>query len=204
MECEDNGYPYKLNGLAPLHRSMRERGASSAAFPFEFGRVACSALFFTDESPYKLVFYKHASSERLEFEVLRGYLIRLPRSREDEIASFFEISGRGFRWHLFNRLVEAINGQAPGEFRPPRPTERRAIAVARQLEEADKIYFCGFRDWSEINARATGRICHRSDENLKKVKLLDRRMYEDIKGRDISVCYTSDPAKAKTWSPSKG
>lgn len=202
MKWEDGSYPYKLNGLVPLHRAMKERGAESAAFPFEFGRVTCSALFFTDESPYKLVFYKHVSGERLEFEVHRGYIIRLPRSREDEIVSFFEIPGGGLRWHLFNRLVEAINNQAPKEFRPPKTAERRAIAEARQLEEADKIYFCGFRDWSEINAR-TGCIRHRTDENLRKVKLLDRRMYEDIKDKDISVCYTSDPEKAKTWLPSK-
>ena len=76
---------------------------------------------------------------------------------------------------LFKRLADALRAQAPVEFVPPRASERKLIAKARKVPEADKIYFCGLRVWPSINARNGEREWHRSPRNLEKARLLDPR-----------------------------
>ena len=178
MEFETKRYTIKVPELAPLHRSMKEFGAAVDSFEFEFEGVRTSALFFIDSDPFRIVLYKHGLGQRLELSVVRGYRVEFLRSEEEAIASFFEI---------------------PNEWRPLDSASRRRVAAERNVDEKDKTYFSGLRVWPAINARTKGKKCHRTDENLKKVRLLDPEIYEDIKDFDISVCYSSDPAKMLKW-----
>lgn len=199
MKPQDKPYTMAIYQLRELHRSMRKAGADVAAFDFVFEDVTSSVLFMTDVAPFRLVFYKRSSKERLEIEVVPGYMIRLTQSREAEIRRYFEMPTGGWQSMLFKRLADALRAQTPVEFVPPRASERQLIAKARKVPEADKIYFCGLRVWPAINARNGEKEWHRNPRNLEKVKLLDPQIYRDVKDRDISVCYTDDPARAVKW-----
>lgn len=124
--------------LRELHRSMRKAGADVAAFDFVFEGVTSSVLFMTDVAPFRLVFYKRSSKERLEIEVVPGYMIRLTQSREAEIRRYFEMPTGGWQSMLFKRLADALRAQTPVEFVPPRASERQLIAKARKVPEAEK------------------------------------------------------------------
>lgn len=200
MGFETKRYTIKVPELAPLHRSMKEFGAAVDSFEFEFEGVRTSALFFIDSDPFRIVLYKHGLGQRLELNVVRGYRVEFLRSEEEAIASFFEIPKGGLRGRLFVRIAAALGRQAPNEWRPLDSVSRRRVAAERNVDEKDKTYFSGLRVWPAINARTKGKKCHRTDANLKKVRLLDPEIYEDIKDFDISVCYSSDPAKMMKWS----
>ena len=199
MKSQDKPYTMTIYQLRGLHRSMRKAGADVAAFDFVFEDVTSSVLFMTDVAPFRLVFYKRSSKERLEIEVVPGYMIRLTQSREAEIRRYFEMPTGGWQSMLFKRLADALRAQTPVEFVPLRASECQLIAKARKVPEADKIYFCGLRVWPAINARNGEKQWRRNPRNLEKVKLLDPQIYRDVKGRDISVCYTDDPARAVKW-----
>ena len=199
MEWRDKTYIICVHELAPLHKSMKKFGATVDSFEFVFDGVRSSALFFTNSTPFRVVFYKHGSGQRLELNVLRGYKLEFPQSMEEEIASFFEIPKGGRRGRLFVRIASALGEQAPCEWRPLDKETRRRVASECDNKDEDKIYFCGLRVWPAINAQSKGKVFHRTEKNLKKVKLLDPLIYEDIKDLDISVCYTADPSKALGW-----
>lgn len=143
MKPQDKPYTMTIYQLRELHRSMRKAGADVAAFDFVLEDVTSSVLFMTDVAPFRLVFYKRSSKERLEIKVVPGYMIRLTQSREAEIRRYFEMPTGGWQSMLFKRLADALRAQAPVEFVPPRASERQLIAKARKVPEADKIYFCG-------------------------------------------------------------
>lgn len=120
MKPQDKPYTMTIYQLRGLHRSMRKAGADVAAFDFVFEDVTSSVLFMTDVAPFRLVFYKRSSKERLEIEVVPGYMIRLTQSREAEIRRYFEMPTGGWQSMLFKRLADALRAQTPVEFVPPR------------------------------------------------------------------------------------
>lgn len=63
----------------------------------------------------------------------------------------------------------------------------------RDVEEADKVYFERFLPHNGINSNA-------SEPNLDKTRrLLGEEIYRACRERNISSCWTTDPAQQKPW-----
>lgn len=117
MKPQDKPYTMTIYQLRELHRSMRKAGADVAAFDFVLEDVTSSVLFMTDVAPFRLVFYKRSSKERLEIKVVPGYMIRLTQSREAEIRRYFEMPTGGWQEHAFQEARRRAQGPSTRRIR---------------------------------------------------------------------------------------
>lgn len=74
-----------------------------------------------------------------------------------------------------------------------RPKAQDIIKYKSNVEEADKIYFCGWKD----NTVTGNKV---QDKNLDKTrKLLGEKAYLSCLQRNISSCWTDDASKEKEY-----
>nr|WP_306175592.1 MULTISPECIES: DUF6037 family protein [unclassified Stenotrophomonas] len=97
-------------------------------------------------------------------------------------------SGNPLRSSDFPREVDAAlpRTAGPGD----RPTTADVVQVYRDVEEADKVHLCGWRD----NTVSTERV---SEANLAPPpRLLDQTTRDFCKRHNLSTCWTDDPHRA--------
>lgn len=184
----------KLDGLVGLYRSMKKQEIDRYRFEYRHGRALFDVFFFIDESPFILLFGAKGEAFSFEVEVGVGFNINptLDRGTYKELCCILGLkydpnnpfSPKGF-FAQFNKHVPhtaSINNKVE----PHQIAQYRSIA-----EEEDKIYFIGWRN----NGLRGERV---SETNLAKTKcLLGQKAYERCKSKNISSCWTDDPAKAK-------
>lgn len=187
-------YTMKVPALERLFAAMRNIGTVAAVFKFDFGNVSCNAIFFIDEKPFRLSFVKNLTGDIFEIAVSSSFLAVYKSSEEQRLRDFFEVPrGHGVNL-IFKRFTAAINEQAPTSCRSTlNLNERKMVATARRVEEADKIYICGFVDWDTINAEHGTVRGNRSESNKAKTRVLYPEVEKLIASRNISVRYTAEP-----------
>ena len=184
----------QLNGLVNLYRSMKNQAIERYRFEYRHGHALFDVFFFIDESPFILLFGAKGEAFSFEMEVKAGFNID-PTLDSDTYKQLCRILGLKYDpnnpfspkefFTQFNQNVPhgaSINAKA----------ESHEIAQYRKIaEEEDKIYFLGWR-----NNELRGDIV--SETNLAKTKdLLGHKAYTRCKSKNISSCWTDDPAKAK-------
>lgn len=187
----------KLEGLGDLYRSMRSQDIDRYRFSFKYGRALFDVFFFIDECPFVLLF--GVKSENFSFEVVveRGFEID-PRLNRDTYKELCRVLGleydpdRPFSpWSFFKEFNENLpyKAHAAKKAAPHEVAEYRSVA-----EEADKIYFIGWRD----NTKRGEQV---GSSNLEKTRrLLGNRAFERCKQKNISSCWTDNKSAAKEFS----
>ncbi|MDX1811382.1 MAG: DUF6037 family protein [Gammaproteobacteria bacterium] len=189
----------KLDGLVDLYRSMKDQGIDRYRFEYCHGCALFDVFFFIDESPFILLFGAKGEAFSFEVEVKAGFYID-PTLDGDTYKELCKVLGleydprnpfspKGFfsQFNLNVPNVASISVKA----------EPHEIAQYRKVaEEEDKIYFLGWRN-NHIRGEQV------SETNLKKTKdLLGQMAYSCCNSKNISSCWTDDPAKAKkVWIP---
>lgn len=170
---------------------MLAQNMKRTKFRITINKAVFSIIYFIDSKPHKLAIGIHAKNVFFEIPVKKGFIIRAYLG--EHYQDVYEALGlspnsenpfgsRGFFEEINNRIPETTN---PGN----KPKPRDVIFFRRDVEEADKIYFCGWKD-NDIRGEKL------SDKNLHKTRqLLDEEAYIMCKTYNISSRWTDEPNK---------
>lgn len=175
---------------------MRKQGIQRYKFIFTFNKVDFDVFFFIDEHPYKLSFGVLRHNFYFEVDVNIGFLINPilnPEIYKELIQILqlnYSISGPFSPIYFFEQFNKSIPNIAYRRFVPKPHEIARHI---RNVEECDKIYFCG---WLDNNIAGN----HVQQSNLIKTqKLLSQDAYEMCKEKNISSKWTDIEEKCKDF-----
>ncbi|MGD7175490.1 DUF6037 family protein [Ralstonia pseudosolanacearum] len=187
----------KLGELAPLYKDMRAQKLDRIRFDYRHGRVSFDVFFFIDESPYLLLFGARGYNVAFEVEVRPGFEID-PRLDNADFRALCNALGLVF--NPDNRFstkafFETFAGHIPATVPADHEVKPQDVArFRRDVEEAHKVYYCGWRDNTVRGETVT-------DKNLLKTReLLGQKAYERCKSKNLSTCWTDDREKAITFT----
>ena len=176
----------KLNGIKEFHNSMKINGVKKSKFIFTYNNVVFDIFFFTDEVPYKLCIGGRANNFYFELNVKKGYIIDI--NIGDKYLRLLEILGLKYNpdspfktIYFFNELnknipkkIDTNNKWKPSDY----------AIYKRNVEEAEKIYFCGWFDNDKVGKKVR-------EKNLEKTKeILGTDAYLMCKKNNISSKWT--------------
>lgn len=184
----------KLDRLESLYRSMRAQSIERYSFQFLRNHARFDVLFFTDVAPFELLFGCVKTRLAFTIQVKPGFIIS-PKIDPISYRTLCDIlqlrrnPANPFRTtDFFEEFNRAIPLYADKRHVPP---PHKIAVYKRHVEEADKIYFCGWRDNSQRQENAT-------ESNLQKTReLLGYSIYEFCKRKNISSRWTDNPQLAK-------
>ncbi|WP_338018908.1 DUF6037 family protein [Brevibacillus agri] len=185
----------KLTGLRDLYADMKIKGIKRYKFAFTYNKVSFDVFFFTDETPFKLMFGVKALSFYFELNVNNGFVI--DTNIGDKYTQLRKILGLQYNpnnpfktFYFFSEFDKKIPKHANVNNKP----EPSDIAYYKKdIEESEKIYFLSWRDNEKCGKQV-------SPENLYKTRLLlGYDAYLICKRKNISSCWTHDKSLAQSF-----
>lgn len=177
----------KSEELRNLHVLMRQEDIKRYKFRFRYADVEFEAIFFTDQVPFSLLFGAIGTGFSFELNVKIGYDINCSLSN-DKYYQLRKVLGIPKGMNNPFKVSDFVN-----EFKSRIPNKvtnsgkvmpQDVIRYRSNVEEANKIYFMGWRDNSLINEKV-------SPENLEKTRLLiGEDIYEICKRKNLSSKWT--------------
>lgn len=189
---------FKLTSLADLLSRMEDARVDRCHFRFQLHAGDFDVFFFADTSPFVLGFGAIGRNFYFELEVdpktfeTPGVFVKDVYYKLCEILGLRRDPANPFTPSVFlQRVNMAIVGVA---FR--KTTPRDLSRYRRDVEEADKIWFCGWRDNTSEGKHVT------SMNLIKTRRWLGEQAYLRCKEKNISSRWTDDKTKAKElWLP---
>lgn len=182
----------RMDGLARMHTSMQHAGLTRAKFRVRHNHLTFAGLFLADVKPYELALACLGHDFVLIFDVTRNYEVSAYLGEQYGALATALATGAGsgnpLRSSDFLREIDAALPRTVGL--GDRPTPSDVVHVYRDVEEADKVHLCGWRDNTVRKERV-------SDANLAKTRrLLGQDAYALCRRRNLSTCWTDDPRRA--------
>jgi hypothetical protein len=184
-----------LQRLRTLHTHMQAAGESRRRFVWETGRHGrrFSVVFLADHRPMVLLFGLVGGQFAFELDVRADYSIDTYLG--DQLGSFKEALGLTYRdgepfstSAIFRDFADVI----PTDVAQTDPVTHRDIPRTREVEEADKVFFIGWRHH--------GTQSHVSAANLEKTRLyLGEQAYQRCRHDNISSCWTDELARDRQY-----
>lgn len=185
-----------LDGLKPLYKSMQAQNIDRYRFAHQHGRIIFDVFFFIDEIPFLLLFGAREYNFSFEFKVERGFRVKpyIDKPEFKTLCNALELtydpnnpfSPEAFLEDFNSRVSNSAN--LSGRVKP-----EEIVIYRRSVEEADKIYFCG---WRNNNLRGE----HVTTKNLEKTHmLLGANAYKICKLKNISSCWTDERIRASAF-----
>jgi len=186
-----------LDGLRPLYKSMRTQGLERQRFPYSHGVANFDVFFFIDSQPFELLFGAHGHNLAFSFKVLNGFVVQDSNlSKEDysELCRILDLTYDPNNKFSPASFLSSFNEKIPTTAKPDHvPQAHETVRFRRDVAEADKKYFCGWRNNNIQKDRVT-------PENLAKtLELLGKSIYEMCKRRNISTRWTDIAADRKDF-----
>jgi hypothetical protein len=175
----------KLDGLILLYKSMKFQDIERYRFEYKVGKAVFDIFFFTDGSPFVLLFGVKAENFSFELEVMPRFVINHQLDR-DTYKGLCQVLGLEYKpehpfspWNFFSEF----NSRIPQRASAHQKAKPQDVALYRSVaEESDKIYFCGWRD----NDKRGHEV-----RNLDKTRaLLGETAYQRCRQKNISSCWT--------------
>jgi hypothetical protein len=140
-----------LTNLRALHRNMINSGVTADVFPFDFNGKGFSCMFVTNVVPFRLYICSLGSNAfAIEVTVNNGYIINPKLEYEDYklLVNYLELRSDSFTPFKTSFFFSHFNLHIPAKAtQVPKSSEIiRTVSRHRNVEEADKIYFCGLRN----------------------------------------------------------
>lgn len=184
-----------MPGLARLHASMRQVGIDRATFRITHNHLVFSGVFLVDSTPWQFGLACIGHNFTLRFDVSKRYEIATYIHDPKALGSLITALGTGAAsGHRFspNEFLHEIDAALPATVtKNDRPRPADMALHRRDVEEADKIHFCGW------GPHARDGTHHVRAKNLHKTRaLLGEADYEWCKRNDVSTKWTDDPALA--------
>ena len=180
--------------IKPLLQDMRNNKVKQDKFSFRYSNLQFQVIFLIEREPYELLFGVVDHNFSFTLCLHRGfnlddmpddvyfYLRRLMKLKKcDEVLTSYKLMQ-----YFADRIPKKYSGKK---------VEPHEIAVYKQknIPEADKIYFKGWRS-HETDGRHV--------QNLKKTRLwLGNDAYEYCKKYNISSCWSDKPSECKSYYP---
>lgn len=178
----------KLDGLSKLCSDMNKNKIKRYKFIFKYNDVTFDVFFFIDEKPFKLALGVRVENFYFELDVNNGFIIN--PSIGDKYLRLIKILGLKYNpenpfktIYFFSKLNEKI----PDHVNINNAWKPNDTAHYKQnVEEAEKIYFCGWFDNEKVHKSV--RV-----ENLNKTKeILGTEAYAMCKRKNISSRWTNN------------
>lgn len=183
----------ELNRLRLFHREMKKCGIDRRRFPFRRNHKEFDVFFFTDMEPYELMFGLVGDQWSMTVKMLEGY--RVNTWLGEDYARLCE--ALGLKYDPDNRFrpkdfFEDLNRAIPREASLSSEVKPQDVARCfRNIEEADKIYFAGWRPHNDSRVRDV------TERNLEKTRrLLGEDAYRRCLKHRISSAWTADRRRA--------
>jgi Family of unknown function (DUF6037) len=179
--------------LKPLYREMRERDLSRCRFSYRRGRVNFDVFFFIDETPFSLLFGARAHNLAFEMAVREGFAVdtRIAPEQYKLLCKALDLQFDPANPFSPRAFLVDFGAALPAALPPDTEPHPHELAIYRPtVDRRDGTYFCGWRDNSVRNE-------HVSEDNLNKTRaLLGFKAYEVCRRKNISSCWSPDPARA--------
>jgi hypothetical protein len=182
----------KLARLEQLHQSMAAQGIVRQRFGFQFRSLRFSVVYVAERFPHTLLLGCIAHNLYFVLDVDTNYSIPLYMGDNyDKLVAALELkydpNNRFSPRVFFEELGEAIPTVA-GSNNVPTITE--VAKLSRDVDEADKVHFCGWR----INDGISSNV---SPENLgKTLRICGYAAHTVCASHNISSRWTDDASKA--------
>lgn len=177
---------FELTGLKVLHKDMVKKGEERVTFPFEFNEKSFSCIFLTDIIPYRLYLTTLGLNPMVfELEIKRGYVVECYIQDYSHLMNYLGIKYDPTHKFLPVDFFRALNDRIPSEFkmRPDYKDIIKIVSKRRDIEDEDKVYFCGWRR-NPIGQRV-------QEKNLEKTRsAFGDKKAEICKINNISSCWT--------------
>lgn len=139
---------FNLSGLSVLHKDMISKNETRSVFPFEIKNRGFSCIFITDTSPYYLLICALGKEPfSMEFEVDKYYNTNpFLGNNYSLLLGYLQLDGATTHQYLPKGFFYDFNLKIPLSFQRS-PNYRDVLLIARKhrdIDEADKIYFCGW------------------------------------------------------------
>lgn len=179
-----------LDNLRNLYNEMVKADEKRQQFMIEYNNVRADVFFFIDSKPFKLVFGIIGTGKFFEINVQRGFSVELPLENTvyRAIIDGFKINSSNSGPYNPKFFFEYINSKFPQTIKATKRAHPASIArYYSNVEEADKLYFIGFKD----NTKAGN---HVTIQNLEKtLKLMGEEAYKFCSEHNLSTCWSADP-----------
>jgi hypothetical protein len=183
----------KLPGLSVLYKQMKREEEVRSKIEYVHGIVTFDVLFLIDETPFSLMFGAKGHNVSFEFKVGSGFSVN-PTIPKDVYRALCRALGLTFdpeNPFRVSSFLEHFSDNVPHLLRTKTKAKPQDVARHRRdVEDSDKVYFCGWRD-------NTKRSEHVTPKNLQKTQeLLGEAVYLSCKARNISTCWTDRESDA--------
>jgi Family of unknown function (DUF6037) len=181
----------KLDRLTLLYKSMKSQDIERYRLEYKVGKAVFDIFFFTDGSPFLLLFGVKIENFSFELEVMPGFVINHQLDR-DTYKGLCQVLGLEYNperpfspWNFFSEF----NSRIPQQSSASQKAKPQDVAPYRSFtEEPDKVYFCGWRDNDKRGEKV---------QNLEKTRaLLGEKAYQTCKDKNISSRWTADEKAA--------
>lgn len=175
-----------LNGLRPFQKSMRMQGITRQKFNYRHLAVDFDVYYFIDEAPNELLFGAKGHNFAFTVVVKQGFQVFPYLKKEDylKLREILGIKGGSGNEFSISSFIKEFDLKIPTKASPPAIPQPHDIFSTRDVDEAHKKYFFGWRDNNIRDEKAT-------PKNLNKTKeLLGMSIYESCVKRNISSKWT--------------
>lgn len=190
----------KLDRLALLHQDMATQGIIKQRFDFRFRTLQFSVVYIAEHFPHNLLFGCFSHDLFFVLEVKSNYEVAVYlgdsyKPLVDALKLRYNPDNRFSPRIFFEEFCQAIPVRA-NVYNIPTMTE--VAALSRDIDEADKIHFCGWLPHDGIKTNV-------SAANLQKTRRLCGVDAHDVCSKhNISSRWTDDATKAKAYvNPSR-
>jgi Family of unknown function (DUF6037) len=182
----------KLDRLESLYRSMKFHDIERYRFEYKVRVAVFDVFFFTDESPFLLLFGVKAKNFCFDLKVDPSSFVidhLLDPLTYKGLCKVLELEydpeNKFSPWKFFFEF----NSKIPKVAFANQKSKPQDVARYRSFsEEPDKVYFCGWRD----NDKRGDKV-----QNLDKTRaLLGEKAYQRCKDKNISSCWTANEKAA--------
>lgn len=176
-------YSFKLYEIKPLIIDMAKNNVKIDKFSFKYNDVKFEVIVALDHEPFEILFGVVGYNLSFCLNLYRGYeLETIPSEVFYKLCKILNLkpSKEGFNSFKFLKFFAT---KIPGRYsgRKVQPHER-AIYIKNNVPDADKIYFYGWKFYTDSEKNA---------KNFEKTRrLLGDDAYFFCKEHDISSCWT--------------
>ena len=180
----------KLTSIISLYKEMKQSEQLRQQFEFSYNGVTADVIFLIDQSPFVLIFGIKSSGEYFEIKIKEGF--RVPDFFDpdtfEKVLRIFKIRYDPNHVYRPADFWEAFSSKIPQHARlTKKVTPSSIIHYRRNVEEADKTYFVGFRDNNKLGCQV---------RNLDKTrKLMGEEAYARCKEENLSTRWTDEQGK---------
>lgn len=185
----------ELTALKPLYSNMMQQGIERAKFSVQINKVIFEIIYFIDSVPNSLAIGVRNENFYFEVNVQKNFHVSAYLGKNyGEICRVLGLTPNKSNPYSPTKFFNELNQGIPIRINKNNiPLPEQIAPYRSDVEEADRIYFKGWKPHSSNSGNVT-------DKNLKKTRLwLGEEAYQMCKKKNTSSCWTDKVSLKKTY-----